>query len=38
MRQYTIAPEAMKDLQEIIDYFAQRNVEAGEILLSKFAI
>jgi toxin ParE1/3/4 len=36
MIQYTIAPEAMKDLQEIIDYFTQQNVEAGEKILDQF--
>lgn len=30
MSRYIISLEASRDLEEIIDYFASRNVEAGE--------
>jgi toxin ParE1/3/4 len=30
MSRYVISLEASRDLEEIIDYFASRNVEAGE--------
>ena len=36
MTQHIIAPEAIKDLEEIIDYFALHNVAAGEKLLTRF--
>lgn len=36
MSQYIIAPEAIKDLDTIFDYFAERNVAAGEKLLNEF--
>lgn len=36
MPRYIIAPEAIKDLDAIADYFAARNVEAGEKLLDEF--
>ena len=36
MNQYIIAPEAIKDLDAISDYFAERNVAAGEKLLDEF--
>ncbi|MGL5794748.1 MAG: type II toxin-antitoxin system RelE/ParE family toxin [Waterburya sp.] len=31
-----IAPEAIKDLDAIFDYFSERNVAAGEKLLDEF--
>lgn len=37
MRQYLISPEAIRDLDEITDYFAARNVDAGDQLLDEFA-
>lgn len=36
MTQYILAPEAIKDLDAIFDYFSQRNVAAGEKLLDEF--
>lgn len=36
MTQYIIAPEAIKDLDAIFDYFSERNVAAGEKLLDEF--
>ncbi|MCL1463541.1 type II toxin-antitoxin system RelE/ParE family toxin [Argonema galeatum] len=36
MSRYIISPSASRDLNEIIDYFASRNVEAGERLLTTF--
>ena len=36
MPQYTISPTAIRDLEDIIDYFTERNVEAGDLLLNEF--
>ncbi|GAX41478.1 plasmid stabilization system [Tolypothrix sp. NIES-4075] len=36
MTQRTISPEASQDLEEIIDYFASRNIEAGERFIEEF--
>jgi toxin ParE1/3/4 len=36
MNRYIIAPSASRDLNEIIDYFANLNVEAGERLIAAF--
>lgn len=36
MKQHIISPEASQDLEEIIDYFASRNVEAGERFVEEF--
>ncbi len=36
MRQYIISPEAIHDLETIIDYFATRNVGAGDQFLDEF--
>lgn len=36
MKQHTISPEANKDLEEIIDYFASRNIDAGERFIDEF--
>ena len=36
MPQYTISPTAIRDLEDIIDYFTERNVEAGDRLLNEF--
>jgi len=36
MPQYTISPTAIRDLEDITDYFTERNVEAGERLLNEF--
>ena len=36
MSRYIISPRAAKDLKEIIDYFAERNVAAGETLIQEF--
>ena len=36
MKQYIISPEANKDLEEIIDYFASRNIDAGERFIDEF--
>jgi toxin ParE1/3/4 len=37
MSNYIISPEAIKDLEEIIDYLASYNLDTGERLLSEFA-
>jgi toxin ParE1/3/4 len=34
--QYIIAPEAIRDLDEITSYFADRNVNAGDRFLDEF--
>lgn len=36
MSQYLISPEAIRDLDEIIDYFAVRNIDAGDQFLDEF--
>jgi toxin ParE1/3/4 len=36
MRQYIISPEAIRDLEAIIDYFATRKVDAGDQFLDEF--
>jgi toxin ParE1/3/4 len=36
MSRYTISPEASHDLDEISDYFANRNIEAGEWFVEEF--
>lgn len=36
MSQYIISPEAIRDLDEIADYFVTRNIDAGERLLDEF--
>lgn len=36
MRRYIISAPAIQDLQEIIDYFAQTNVETGDKFIDKF--
>lgn len=36
MKQHIISPEANKDLESIIDYFASRNIEAGERFIDEF--
>lgn len=36
MKQHTISPQANQDLEEIIDYFANRNIEAGEHFVDEF--
>ena len=36
MKQHIISPEANKDLEEIIDYFSSRNIEAGERFIDEF--
>jgi toxin ParE1/3/4 len=36
MSQYIISPEAIRDLDEITSYFADRNVNAGDRLLDEF--
>jgi toxin ParE1/3/4 len=36
MSQYVISPEAIRDLDEITSYFADRNVDAGDRLLDEF--
>ena len=36
MSQYIISPEAIRDLDEIADYFVARNVEAGEGFIDEF--
>jgi toxin ParE1/3/4 len=36
MSQYIISPEAMRDLEEIVDYYAMYNVDAGDRLLNEF--
>ena len=37
MSQYIISPTAIRDLEEISDYYAQRNVSAGDRLLNEFS-
>jgi len=37
MPQYTISPQVISDLEEIIDYFKEINVEAGDRLLNEFS-
>jgi toxin ParE1/3/4 len=34
--QYIIAPAAISDLDDITDYFAEHNIDAGERLLDEF--
>lgn len=36
MTEYIIAPDAVRDLEEISTYYAVHNVEAGEKLLDEF--
>lgn len=36
MKQHIISPEANRDLEEIIDYFASRNIVAGERFVDEF--
>ncbi len=36
MNRYIISPEASRDLNEITDYFATRNIEAGEQFVEDF--
>ncbi len=36
MNSYIIAPEAMSDLEQIIDYLAMDNVNKGENFLNEF--
>ncbi|MDJ1180220.1 type II toxin-antitoxin system RelE/ParE family toxin [Roseofilum sp. BLCC_M91] len=36
MNRYIIAPSASRDLNEIIDYFAQLNIEVGERFIAAF--
>jgi len=36
MNSYIIAPEAIRDLEQIIDYFAMDNVDRGEQFLDEF--
>ena len=36
MSQYVISPEAIRDLDEITSYFADRNVDVGDRLLDEF--
>lgn len=35
--QYIISPAAIADLDDITDYFAERNINAGEQLLDEFS-
>ena len=37
MSRYIISPDAIRDLEEITDYFAIHNVDAGDRLLNEFA-
>lgn len=37
MPQYLISPEALHDLEEIVDYFTERNIAAGDRLLNEFS-
>ena len=37
MSQYIISPTAIRDLEEISDYYAQRNVAADDRLLNEFS-
>ncbi len=36
MNRYQISLEASRDLEEIVDYFAARNVDAGERFIREF--
>ena len=36
MSDFVIAPSAIRDLNQISDYFLSRNIEAGEKLLKEF--
>ena len=36
MSRYIISPKASQDLNEIIDYFVSRNIEAGERFIEAF--
>jgi toxin ParE1/3/4 len=36
MKQHIISPEANQDLEEIIDYFTSRNIDAGEHFVDEF--
>ncbi|WP_333372805.1 type II toxin-antitoxin system RelE/ParE family toxin [Microcoleus sp. N9_B4] len=36
MSRYIISPEASRDLNEITDYFATRNIDAGEQFVEDF--
>lgn len=36
MSQYIISPSAIRDLEEISDYYAESNLEAGERFLDDF--
>ncbi|MBW4478023.1 MAG: type II toxin-antitoxin system RelE/ParE family toxin [Tolypothrix brevis GSE-NOS-MK-07-07A] len=36
MKQHIISPEASQDLEEIIDYFARINIDAGERFVDEF--
>lgn len=36
MSRYIISPEAIRDLDEISDYFAGRNIQAGERFVEAF--
>jgi toxin ParE1/3/4 len=36
MKQHIISPEASQDLEEIIDYFASINIDAGERFVDEF--
>ncbi len=36
MKQHIISPEASQDLSSIIDYFASRNIDAGERFVDEF--
>ncbi|NJL09521.1 MAG: type II toxin-antitoxin system RelE/ParE family toxin [Calothrix sp. SM1_7_51] len=36
MKRHTISPEANQDLEEIIDYFTSRNIDAGERFIDEF--
>ncbi len=37
MANYSISEEAIRDLDEISDYFASRSIEAGERFVKRFA-
>ncbi len=36
MKQHIISPEASQDLSEIINYFASKNIDAGERFVDEF--
>ncbi|MEG4329184.1 type II toxin-antitoxin system RelE/ParE family toxin [Microcoleus sp. herbarium5] len=36
MSRYIVSPEASRDLDEISDYFAARNIESGEQFVGEF--